>query len=199
MKFKKSLFILGALTLGFLSSIGAGNVKAEQVQDGQHGTTNATFELSGDPAKNPIRIENVPSIHFNAAEISGDPIVDNTVSAYTDDFRVNNPGYLSGWHVTLASSALTTDDGRELKGATINFNENAVAPEDAANTSALPVTHSTQLSAEAAPIMVAAPETGIGIFKMKQTDRDFLLNVPAGYAAGDYSGVLTWSLANAPA
>lgn len=154
---------------------------------------------------------------------------DMTLPLSTDSMRltVRNPGFDSGWQVTVTAGDFTRNsDGRQLKGAVLTVgNEAAVTSgkvtgssdagagqvtagaddQDLSGKPTSPISDagfSLQLGANSAatPIFSAAANKsqGVGTWSLNFGSGNVSLDIPAGNVVGDYSADLIWTLKNTP-
>ncbi len=154
---------------------------------------------------------------------------DMSLPLSTDSMQltVRNPGFDSGWQVTVTAGDFTRNsDGRELKGAVLTVgNKAAVASGNATDSSdadagqvtagaddqdlsgkpTSPISDagfSLQLGTNSAatPIFSAAANQsqGVGTWSLNFGSGNVSLDIPAGNVVGDYSADLIWTLKNTP-
>lgn len=163
-------------------------------------TTNGSITLTAGSA---ITLDTAPNLDFGSQPIS------TTKATYTTSgstpIQVTNPGFASGWHVSVSSSKFMNGD-TELKGAELILNNTTTSAADQTNLSgkavgladeAIDADKATIVPGGAAlSVLNAAAGDGVGVWNSSWDKVS--LDVPAGNVAGDYSATLTWSLDNAP-
>jgi hypothetical protein len=181
-----------------------------------------TSSVSGDAVNAPAQSSGSASTATTAADMS--------LPMSTDSMQliVRNPGFDSGWQVTVTAGEFTRNsDQRLLKGAVLTVGNKAAV--DSGNTAtgdsdnagqvtagaddqdpsgkpSSPISDNAsftlQLSKDSAatPIFSAAANENQGVrtWNLNFGSGNVSLDIPAGNVVGDYSADLTWTLANAP-
>ncbi|WP_125570838.1 WxL domain-containing protein [Lacticaseibacillus songhuajiangensis] len=145
-----------------------------------------------------ITLDKVPTIEFGTHTISAK---DQTYEATSvTDLQVTNPGYDSGWDVTMAAGPFkSTDDtsAAELRGAILKLGAGATTDPNG-NSSAASVNAFDGNNSKAQSVFTAVDGTqGVGANIDSFTPDKATLFVPAGNVAGDYTSTLTWTLSSA--
>jgi hypothetical protein len=164
----------------------------------------------------------------NGSASAATTAADMSLPLSTDSMQltVRNPGFDSGWQVTVTAGDFTRNsDGRQLKGAVLTVgNEAAIASgsttssdadagqitagaddQDLSGKPTSPISNtgfSLQLGTNSAatPIFSAAANQsqGVGTWSLNFGSGNVSLDIPAGNVVGDYSADLIWTLANTP-
>lgn len=161
-------------------------------------TTNGTITLSPGGA---ITLDKAPYLDFGTKPIS------TTATTYSTSgsapIQVTNPGFASGWSVSVAATAFTTGK-YDLKGAELKVNALTITPDDPDNKSEYPnsVKSTIEPGGDSVKVLSAdaatadADAAGVGVWN-DSWDK-VTLSVPAGNVAGDYKASLNWTLTDAP-
>jgi hypothetical protein len=183
--------IAAALAIVTTAVVGGQAVHADVTSD-TAATTKGSIELTTGGA---ITLNQAPDLDFGTKPIS------TTATTYTTKgsapIQVTNPGFTSGWSVSVAASKFTTGK-YDLKGAELTVNVKNIAAADDSNTSTSPDAPHNVIATDdsAVTVLSAATDAGVGVWN--DSWDTVTLSVPAGNVAGDYTSTLTWTLADAP-
>ncbi|WP_125713910.1 WxL domain-containing protein [Companilactobacillus kedongensis] len=203
-KFVKGFAALGALAL----ALPAGLITAKAATTDT--TVTATTPTSPSPLTKStdvglqqtgsLTLDSAPDISFGTQPLSVGKTT-YTSSAFDSTLHVTNPGFPSGWSVSVAGSGFADATSKApLKGATLSLEAPTIAADDSTNQSTPPTTVSpVTVSSAASTLVNATAGEGIGAYTGTFTAGDASLYVPAGNIGGSYTSTLTWSLLDAPA
>ncbi|WP_125710833.1 WxL domain-containing protein [Lacticaseibacillus porcinae] len=183
--------ITAALAIVTTAVVGGQAVHADVTSD-TAATTKGSITLTTGGA---ITLNQAPDLDFGQKPIS------TTATTYTTKgsapIQVTNPGFTSGWSVSVAASKFTTGK-YDLKGAELTVNVKNIAAADGSNTSASPDAphNAIEPGGSAVNVFSAATDAGVGVWNNSWDT--VILAVPAGNVAGDYKSELTWTLSDAP-
>lgn len=164
-------------------------------------------------ATEPIALKSAPSFDFGTQTVS--PTTMQFVAKNVDNsLTVVNPGYSSGWAVTLQVSSFVSSDGdKELSGAGIvmePFDSNGssapyVASADSDDTTqqddkptAAYYPGKATNPGDAVVVFSAKEGKGVGTWSLKYNSDQVGIEIPVGATIGHYKADLTWSMTNAP-
>ncbi|APX73190.1 WxL domain-containing protein [Companilactobacillus allii] len=198
----KGTAVLGAIVVGAASTfltVGAATTDAAETSPAPT-TTNSTATITQTGALN---LDSAPSIDFGSqAYTVGE--TKYASSAIGSDLHVTNPGFASGWSVTVSATPFTDSaTSNTLKGTTLSLDSSKAAPitaDDSSNVSGLPsYVAPLTIGSSATEVESAGAGDGVGAYSTSYGAADASLNVPAGNLPGTYSSTLTWTLNDAPA
>ncbi|WP_125565358.1 WxL domain-containing protein [Companilactobacillus insicii] len=202
-KLIKGTAVLGAIALGAVSTVltvAADTTTSPETSPApQTSASDATILQTGS-----LALDKVPTISFGSQNYS----VGKTTYASTaiSALHVTNPGFASGWNVTVAQTTPFKDTASgsalTLKGATLSLDSTTTDPitaDDSTNVSAAPsyITPLT-LSSTAVQVESAAAGAGVGAYTTQYANNEASLYVPAGNLPAAYESTLTWTLSDAP-
>ncbi|MFD1410588.1 WxL domain-containing protein [Lapidilactobacillus gannanensis] len=208
MKLNKTMALLAVLALstfstGITATQAATGDTTNEVADG----TKANINLTTDPTDpdNPrdtgsIILKSAPTIEFGTQVLTGATKTYDADTNPTDPIKVINPGFTSGWTVTVAASDFKNADGsKTLNGAQLTLDAGTVANADPVDTKTDGVSSTgLKLNSSAAPVFDATAGNGIGTFTSTYTKTQAHLTVPSTATADSYASTLTWTIANTP-
>ena len=180
-----------ALAIALATVIGGHSVHAAVISD-TGATTEGSITLTAGGA---ITLDAAPDLDFGTQAIS------TTKATYTTagstPIMVTNPGFASGWNVSVAASKFM-NGSTELKGAELTVNDTKIAAADSTNLSDAPIGNATTITPGGSAVSVLNAKAGTGVGVWTSTWGNVSLAVPAGNVAGNYQATLTWTLENAP-
>lgn len=147
-----------------------------------------------------LTLDSAPDISFGTQDLSVSKTT-YTDSVFDDALHITNPGFPSGWSLTVADTGFTdTTSKAPLKGAALSLAAPSLTPDDSTNESESPITKTPVSVSSAASVVADAPAgAGIGAYTGDYAAGAASLYVPAGNIGGSYSSTLTWTLSDAPA
>ncbi|MFD1418654.1 WxL domain-containing protein [Companilactobacillus keshanensis] len=204
-KFVKGFAALGALAL----ALPAGLITAKAATTGSTAVTTTTASSPSPLAKSTdvglqqtgsLALDSAPNISFGTQPLAVGKTT-YTSSTFDSTLHVTNPGFPSGWSVSVADSGFADATSKApLKGATLSLEAPTIAADDSTNQSTPPTTVSPiAVSSAASTVVDATAGEGIGAYTGTFASGDASLYVPAGNIGGSYTSTLTWSLLDAPA
>jgi len=206
----KGTAILGAIALGAASTLVT--AAADTTTPSTYTTYSSGVPAAASPAPytttsdatltttQTLSLEQTPTISFGTQQYS------LSKQTYTPTsitpLQVANPGFSSGWTLTVAASPFTDATTKStLSGSvfTIDPTTSELTADDSTDVSPMPtyITPVT-LSTTASKIETAAAGAGVGGYTTAYKSADASLYVPAGNLPGAYTSTVTWTLADAP-
>ncbi|MFC6323561.1 WxL domain-containing protein [Companilactobacillus baiquanensis] len=149
-----------------------------------------------------LMLDSAPDISFGTQNLDVSKTT-YTNSTFDSTLHVTNPGFPSGWAVTLSDTPFTSTGSTTsttLKGAALSLTDPTLTADDSTNQSTPPTANaSVDVSSSAALVADAGLGDGIGAYTGTYASGDASLYVPAGNIGGSYTSTLTWTLSDAPA
>lgn len=207
-KFVKGIAILGALALAAPASILTAKAATTTTTTPSDAVTATTATSPSPMTKSStvglqqtgdLTLDSAPDISFGTQALAVGKTT-YTSSTFDDPLHITNPGFPSGWSVTVAGSGFTdTTSNAPLKGAALTLSAPTLTADDSSNESTPPTTKSSVAVSTANAVVADAPAgTGIGAYTGTYAAGAASLYVPAGNIGGSYTSSLTWTLSDAP-
>lgn len=148
------------------------------------------------PNNSSVTADAVPDIDFSPATVSGQA---QTVAAHCADatVAVTNPGFASGWSVSVAASDFVSADAhRRIRSAQLTFASATVQAPGAVEAPAKTAPTTLTTGGDAVTLVSAAAHS-VGQTTATYAASGIRLHIPAGNADANYSAKLNWTLSNA--